>query len=64
MPDINGVELFKAIKNVEPTLPMILMTAYSTDALVKEGIAEGIVTILTKPLDIPEVLAHLSSLQP
>jgi CheY-like chemotaxis protein len=62
MPDINGVELYKAIKKIQPELPVMLMTAYSTDTLVNEGLAEGIVAVLTKPLNIPELLAYFSSL--
>jgi CheY-like chemotaxis protein len=63
LPDINGVELYKAIKKIHPELPVMLMTAYSTDTLVNEGLAEGIVVVLTKPLDIPELLAYFSSLR-
>jgi CheY-like chemotaxis protein len=62
MPDINGVELYKAIKKIQPELPVMLMTAYSTDSLVNEGLTEGIVAVLTKPLNIPELLAYFSTL--
>jgi DNA-binding NtrC family response regulator len=52
MSDTSGVELYKAIKKMRSDLPVALMTAYSTDDLVKEGVTEGVVAVLTKPLDI------------
>ena len=62
MPEINGVELYKAIKEEQPDLPVVLMTAYSSDKLVEEGLEEGAVASLTKPLDINLLLSFFSSL--
>lgn len=63
MREMNGVELYKAIKKLQPDLPVVLMTAYSTDKLVKEGLAEGAIATLTKPLDINLLLSFFSSLR-
>lgn len=63
MPKMSGVELYKAIKEAKPDLPIVLMTAYSTDRLVKEGMEEGVIATLTKPLDISLLLSSLSSLR-
>jgi two-component system, NtrC family, response regulator HydG len=63
MPEMNGVELYKAIKGVQPDTPVILMTAYATDDLVKEGLAEGAIATLNKPLDIEAILSFLSILR-
>lgn len=62
MPDINGVELCRAIKATRPDLPVVLMTAYSTDELVNRGLEEGAIAALTKPLDINLLLGFFSSL--
>ena len=62
MPGISGVELYRAIKTVRPDLPVVLMTAYSTDRLVKEGLEEGAIAALTKPLNINALLSFFSSL--
>ncbi len=61
MPDVNGVELYKAIKTHQPNLPVMLMTAYAADKLVKEGLEEGVIAVLTKPLDLNLLLDFLSS---
>jgi DNA-binding NtrC family response regulator len=59
MPDMNGVELFLEIKDSYPNIPVILMTAYAQDELIQQGMAEGVQTILTKPLDIEFLLTLL-----
>lgn len=61
MPEVDGVELYKAIKVLRPDLPVVLMTAYSE--LVQEGLEEGAIATLTKPLDINLLLSFLSSLR-
>jgi DNA-binding NtrC family response regulator len=62
MPDLNGVELFRSIKSRQPDLPVVLMTAYAADTLVQEGLQEGVIANLTKPLDINLLLNFFSSL--
>ena len=63
MPEINGVELYRAIKAERPNLPVVLMTAYSSDSLVKEGLEEGVIAALSKPLDIGLLLTFFSFLR-
>ena len=63
MPGINGVELYRAIKARQPDLPVVLMTAYSTDSLVKEGLEEGVIAALTKPLEIEELFQLLTKVR-
>lgn len=63
MPEMNGVELYKAIKEVQPDIPVVLMTAYSTDELVDEGLAEGVIATLNKPLDIEAIFSFFSTLR-
>lgn len=63
MPNISGVELFRAIKAHQPGLPVVLMTAYTTDKLIDEGLTEGVIAVLTKPLDIKLLLEFLAYLR-
>ena len=62
MPDINGVELYRSIKAKQPDLPVVLMTAYFDDKLVKEGLEEGAYTCLYKPFEIKELLCLLTDI--
>ena len=63
MPEMDGVELYRAIKKVKSEIPVVLMTAYSTDKLVKEGLEEGVIATLSKPLDINLLLGFFSALK-
>ena len=63
MPELNGVELYRAIKERYADLPVVLMTAYSHDKLVNEDLKEGIIAVLTKPLDIDALLTFFSALR-
>ncbi|MBL7177825.1 MAG: response regulator [Desulfobacteraceae bacterium] len=63
MPEMNGVELYRAIKGEQPDISVVLMTAYSADKLVKEGLEQGAIAALTKPLDIEALLDFFSILR-
>jgi CheY-like chemotaxis protein len=52
MPDMDGVALYRATRKDYPKLITFLMTAYAADDIIQQGIAEGIKTVLTKPVDI------------
>ncbi|MEE8350552.1 MAG: response regulator [Acidobacteriota bacterium] len=62
MPSMNGIELHQAIKALQPELPVVLMTAYAHDSLIKEGLREGILAVLDKPLIVPALLSFLRTL--
>jgi len=55
LPDGNAFDVLKAIRKVKPELPIIVMTAYSTEGLVIRALRAGATEYVKKPL----VLAHL-----
>ena len=56
MPEINGVETYKRIKQIKPTIKVIMMTAYSVEDLVNEALEEGAYSIIYKPINIKKLL--------
>lgn len=62
MPGTNGVELHRMIRARWPEMPVVLMTAYTGDALIQEGLSDGVVAVLGKPLDLQRLLAALAQL--
>jgi DNA-binding NtrC family response regulator len=60
MPGMNGVELFRTIRNLRPEMPVILMTGFAVEGLVDEAILQGAFAVLPKPFDIEHVIAVLS----
>ena len=63
MPGMSGVELHRAVKAIDPELPVVFMTAYAADIMVREGLEEGAIASLAKPLDINLMLNFFSTLR-
>lgn len=56
MPEMDGVETFKKIKELMPLIPVIMVTAYAVEDLVREALREGAFGFLPKPLDFDKLL--------
>jgi DNA-binding NtrC family response regulator len=56
MPEMNGVEAFKKMKEVQPGAPVILMTAYSDEELLQTAKEEGVRKIIHKPIKIDQLI--------
>ncbi len=56
MPGKNGVDVYKELKRIIPKVPVVMMTGYSRDDLVQEGIEAGVNKIIFKPLDMDHVI--------
>lgn len=63
MPGMDGVDLFHQIHERLPDLPVILMTAYASDERISEGVEKGAFGVITKPLEINQILGFLSALR-
>jgi two-component system, response regulator YesN len=61
MAEMDGVALYRQTLEAYPQLITILMTAYAADELIQQGMAEGIKTVLTKPIDIDFLILLLST---
>ncbi|MFQ5864154.1 MAG: response regulator [bacterium] len=59
LPDISGIELHKKLKGSYPELVTVVMTAYSTLNLYQEAQDAGIISWLTKPLNVDMLLSIL-----
>ena len=55
MPVMGGVETFKKIKEVAPDTPVIMVTAYAVEDLIREALREGAFGSLKKPLDFDQL---------
>ena len=61
MPGMNGLELYRETRKAYPKLVTIFMTAYTADELIQQGMAEGVKTVLDKPVDIGFLLLLFSA---
>jgi len=57
MPGMDGLSLIRDAKQLAPTLPVVIITAYSTEASAIEAINLGVNGYLTKPFRITRILS-------
>ena len=60
MPGMSGLEAFRAIHEIEPKLPVIIMTAFGTTDTAIEATKLGAFEYVLKPPEIPDILALIS----
>ncbi|MHC1744074.1 MAG: sigma-54-dependent transcriptional regulator [Syntrophobacteraceae bacterium] len=51
MPNMDGIEATKAIAGYNPSIPIVIMTAYSSVATAVDAVKAGAFDYLTKPID-------------
>lgn len=57
MPDINGVELLEMAREINPGLPVVMITAHGTIKTAVDAMRMGALDYVTKPFDIDELKA-------
>ena len=63
MPEMDGIELLKMIKGTRPEVMVILMTAHGSIETAVEAMKIGANDYITKPIDLNELLIHISKTQ-
>ncbi|MBU4365822.1 MAG: response regulator [Verrucomicrobia bacterium] len=56
LPDMNGVEVYKAIKKIQPAATAVMMTGFFVQDLVNAAISAGAYDILYKPFTMDDIL--------
>ncbi|MCW8860434.1 MAG: sigma-54 dependent transcriptional regulator [Deltaproteobacteria bacterium] len=56
MPGIDGLEVLQKIKAAEPTIPVIMITAFATVEMSIQALRKGAYDMLTKPFEPDELL--------
>jgi len=62
LPDIDGVEVCRRLRQVAPGVPVLMLTARSTEADVVVGLDAGADDYVAKPFRLAELLARLRAL--
>jgi DNA-binding NtrC family response regulator len=57
LPGMSGLETFRAIRGIEPKLPVIVMTAFGTTETAIEATKLGAFDYVLKPFEVPDILA-------
>lgn len=64
MPVMDGVETFKKMKKIVPDTPVILVTAYAVEELLKDALRNGAFGTLKKPLDFHKLFQLIEESAP
>lgn len=59
LPDIDGIEVLKQVKKIDPTLPVVMITAYRDAEKVVESFRLGAVDCLLKPFNFEYMTSHI-----
>jgi DNA-binding NtrC family response regulator len=55
MPGISGAELFQRARKIHPEMPVVLMTAFALEEVVRGALREGVFAVVAKPFDVGHV---------
>ncbi|MHA6533879.1 response regulator [Paenibacillus sp. BAC0078] len=61
MPLMNGLDLIRAVRKIQPALKVIILSGYDEFGYLKEGMTLGIENYLLKPINLEEFKATLSN---
>jgi CheY-like chemotaxis protein len=56
MPGLNGVELFRKLREIRPEIAGVFLTGHTTIDVVYPAIEAGILRVLAKPADFDELI--------
>jgi DNA-binding NtrC family response regulator len=59
MPGKTGLEVLKEVKQINPEIDMIMMTAYGTIETAVDAMKSGAVDYITKPIELDDLLIHI-----
>jgi CheY-like chemotaxis protein len=62
MPEMDGIETLRRLRELDAALPVIMHTAYGVDARVRQALDLGARGVVVKPLQLPQLFALLDSL--
>jgi len=59
MEDMDGIEVLKVFKAMEPAMPVIMLTGHGSETAAREGIRFGAFDYLIKPCDLSELVNRI-----
>lgn len=63
MPITNGIDLLMAIRRIDLTLPVLIMTAYADTSLVIDALKNGCVGFVEKPFSRDQLVAEIKRIE-
>jgi DNA-binding NtrC family response regulator len=64
MPTMNGIDLLMAIRELHPTLPVLIMSAYAETKLVIEALRNKCDGFIEKPFTLEQLTVEIERIRP
>lgn len=64
LPDINGVDTFLTIREMDPNARVIMMTGYRINELLAQATDNGALKVLRKPFAMEEIITAIDEIRP
>lgn len=61
MPGIDGIETFRRLKSICKS-PVILLSAFAVDEIIKKALKEGVLAVLNKPVSMDKLLNTIKTI--
>ena len=61
LPDIDGAEVFREIRNARPTLPITIITGYPGSEMMERAMKEGPFGVMNKPFSASDIINAVDS---
>ncbi|WP_353685086.1 response regulator [Thermodesulfovibrio sp. 3907-1M] len=61
LPDMDGLEALKKIKEINPSIQVIMLSGYGDDERVNKSLMYGAYDYLIKPVEIEELISKIES---
>jgi len=62
MPGLNGLETYRELKSINPSVKVIIMTAYTVEDILTDAKNEGVLSIISKPFRMQGLLDTITSI--
>ena len=61
LPDIDGAEVFREIKSIQPNLLVTIITGYPSSEMMERAMKEGPLGVMNKPFNDSDIIAAVGS---
>ena len=61
MPDMDGAELLKQLRNINPRLPVTIITGYPGSEMMERAFKQGPLGVMEKPFDASDIIVAVNN---
>jgi len=61
MPDMDGAELLKQLRNIKPRLPVTIITGYPGSEMMERAFKQGPLGVMEKPFDASDIITAVNN---